>query len=638
MPLPFWPLSSAWTVRLVVAATLFWLAYDGGTYGLISRTSVAIAVWWAIALALALSLAPVARVPRAALAVGGLLAAFAVWMAASLVWAENDEKALAELTRPLLYLGVFVAVVAASSRRSARAWSDGVAIAIAATGLLALASRMFPAVFPESGLPTFFGANAARLSYPVNYWNGLGILTALGLPLLLGIASGARPLLTRALAVGAMPPLAVVVYLTSSRGATVVALAGAAILLVLGARRWQIAAATATAAVGATAAVAFVRTREALVDAPLSQAADEQGAGAAAVIAVVALAAGAAYAVGARLLSARLHPSRRAGQIAAVAAVLATAVAVVAADPVERFEEFKRDPRQVELQGRGPIERHLVSASGTGRWQQWGTAVDQFQTEPVVGGGAGSHEAWSIQHSTLPEYTTEAHSLYLESLAELGLVGFLLLAAAFALAFGEGARRAWRETEDTVPAAVFAGAAGYAIAAGVDWMWELTVVSVVGMTLFALATGPATAGAVPTTSDSPKHVRRSTRVLLVAAALAVIAVQAVVLLAELSIRRSQSAAREGRLAAAVDAAHAAKAIAPWAPTPYLQLALIREEAGDLEGARMRIREALERDVTDWRLWLVSARIETKLGSVATASRHLARARRLNPRSPAFSAR
>jgi Flp pilus assembly protein TadD len=90
--------------------------------------------------------------------------------------------------------------------------------------------------------------------------------------------------------------------------------------------------------------------------------------------------------------------------------------------------------------------------------------------------------------------------------------------------------------------------------------------------------------------------------------------------------------------AAVDAAHAARAIAPWAPTPYLQLALIREQSGDLEVARTRIREALDRDETDWRLWLVSARIETKLGSVATATRHLARARALNPRSPAFSTR
>jgi Tfp pilus assembly protein PilF len=45
--------------------------------------------------------------------------------------------------------------------------------------------------------------------------------------------------------------------------------------------------------------------------------------------------------------------------------------------------------------------------------------------------------------------------------------------------------------------------------------------------------------------------------------------------------------------------------------------------------------AIARDRRDWRLWLASARIETKLGHVDAANGSLRRAVALNPRSPLF---
>jgi len=67
----------------------------------------------------------------------------------------------------------------------------------------------------------------------------------------------------------------------------------------------------------------------------------------------------------------------------------------------------------------------------------------------------------------------------------------------------------------------------------------------------------------------------------------------------------------------------------------LQVALVREELGDLRAARSAIARAREHDSSDWRLWLVSARLQTKLGDVAAARASLRRARGLNPRSPLF---
>jgi Tfp pilus assembly protein PilF len=80
----------------------------------------------------------------------------------------------------------------------------------------------------------------------------------------------------------------------------------------------------------------------------------------------------------------------------------------------------------------------------------------------------------------------------------------------------------------------------------------------------------------------------------------------------------------------------ARALQPWASAPYLQLALLQEQLGDLRAARGRIAEAIDRNDSDWRLWLVSARLETETGNIAKARSDLRRAKSLNPRSPLFA--
>ena len=45
----------------------------------------------------------------------------------------------------------------------------------------------------------------------------------------------------------------------------------------------------------------------------------------------------------------------------------------------------------------------------------------------MIGIGAGNYELWWNQHHTIDVITIDAHSLYLQTLAELGIVGILLL-------------------------------------------------------------------------------------------------------------------------------------------------------------------------------------------------------------------
>ena len=58
-----------------------------------SRSTIAIAIWWTILVGVALGIWPLRRVPRGAIAVGVLLAAFACWDLASSAWAPSAENA-----------------------------------------------------------------------------------------------------------------------------------------------------------------------------------------------------------------------------------------------------------------------------------------------------------------------------------------------------------------------------------------------------------------------------------------------------------------------------------------------------------------------------------------------------------------
>ena len=83
------------------------------------------AIWWAVLIAIALGGRPRSRVPAAALGAGVCLAALCAWTAISIGWASDNGSAFFEAVRVLGYLGLFVLVVVASPRASARAWLGG---------------------------------------------------------------------------------------------------------------------------------------------------------------------------------------------------------------------------------------------------------------------------------------------------------------------------------------------------------------------------------------------------------------------------------------------------------------------------------------------------------------------------------
>ena len=345
------------------------------------------------------------------------------------------------------------------------------------------------------------------------------------------------------------------------------------------------------------------------------------------------LAAGSTYALLVAALGGRGAPSRGVGVAAAAVVVVALAAGVVAIQPLARFDDFKQLPAQAGST-EDFVQSHLLSANGSGRWQFWESAVDAFREKPVLGHGAGSYEAWWAEHGSLALFIRDAHSLYVEVLAELGLAGFLLLVAALVIGSATALIRlrgaSNEEARDlAAPTAAFLA---FCTAAAIDWMWELTVVSAVAFACLGLMVRPLR-GPVP--SAGRLTVRPALVVAGLVAAWFLVCLQALPYLSELQVRASQEAVARGDDTAALDAAQAARAIEPWAASPWLQLALVREELGDLRAAEAAIVRAREKDSSDWRLWLISARLETKLGEIDAARASLRRARDLNPRSPLF---
>jgi O-antigen ligase/polysaccharide polymerase Wzy-like membrane protein len=625
-------------VPLALAAAVFWIAYDDGSYGLTNRGSIAVIVLWALALAVSGSLWPRNRIPLAALVTCALLVSFAAWTGLSGFWAASGEKAFNEFDRVILYVGVLALAVVAVPRGGARRWLGGLTLGLTAVGLLALTSRLFPNAFEEpQQLAQIFPSAERRLTYPVGYWNGLATLMAFALPLLLLFTVHARARVVRSLALVPVPALAATVYLTSSRGGSIAAALAVVLFLVLCGRRWAALGAAALAAIGSAGAVAVLLARSELVDNPnTAEQAVSQGRSAALLIGLICVATGLIHAALARVAPYPPRLPRAAAAVFAGLVVAAIALGVVAVHPVHRFQEFKEIPPGLR---EASVREHLVSGSSNGRWQLWESAVDEFRTRPIEGRGAGSYEAWWAQHGSLPLFVRDAHSLYLETLGELGIVGLVLLLGFFVVALAAGIRRLYEHAgEDrSVVAALLAVLAAFLFEAAVDWMWEFTAVGVVMALVVGLLVGPATAWAPAEGFDIPRpSPARLLRVVAVGLALALALGEAIPLLAQMEIRRSQEAVERSDLSAALTDARGARSLQPWAASPRLQLALVYEAAGELPAALDAIHQAIDRDESDWRLWLVAVRLQTKGGRIQEARQSLARARELNPRSPLFA--
>ncbi|MBA2460351.1 MAG: O-antigen ligase family protein [Actinobacteria bacterium] len=111
---------------------------------------------------------------------------------------------------------------------------------------------------------------------------------------------------------------------------------------------------------------------------------------------------------------------------------------------------------------------------GEERAWYWHVAWQEAADSPLFGRGAGTFELSWLERQPVPWNVLDAHSLYLEMLAELGVIGVLLVALALAPPLVAALRDA------RAPAAA-GGYVAFLVHAGLDWDWEMPAVTVAGI-------------------------------------------------------------------------------------------------------------------------------------------------------------
>ncbi len=429
-------------VTVAVALGTLATTLPDGAYSAQARAILAVAVWWAVVAGVLLRLFPRSPVPGEAFAAGGCLIALTGFTALSMGWGVDDGGAFDDTMRAVCYSGVFALVVAASPARSARSWLAGLAIGLVALSVVALGSRLVPSLFPGAAVPADLAATRARLSYPLGYWNALGALLALGAVLLVALAGMARTVAGRTFATAAVPLPAFAVFLTSSRGGAVAGAVGFVILLLLSPNRVRLVTAVTIGGVGTAVLVIASLSRDLFTDGRTGAAGYDTEANVMLLLTLVVVAAAFTLRPMVDGLVERLRVPRAVSAVLTVGAALALIVGLLGADPVERWHELKAPPdTQDAVTGRGLVTRHLTSTEGTGRYQFWKAGWEAFESQPLRGVGAAGYEPWWAQHGTLDYYVRNAHSVFVETAAELGVVGLLLLLGFLGTAVVVGVRR-----------------------------------------------------------------------------------------------------------------------------------------------------------------------------------------------------
>jgi hypothetical protein len=249
-----------------------------------------------------------------------------------------------------------------------------------------------------------------------------------------------------------------------------------------------------------------------------------------------------------------------------------------------------------------------------------------------------------LPRATVPGYVVNAHSLYVETLAEVGVVGLALLVAFFVLILGAALRLVMRSEYEARARAAGAAAAllAFVVSAVADWVWQLPVLPAAFLLLAAAVLAPAPrrtsvrAAAPPADTASGTGRRRTVvRLGLVATALACLIAIGVPLAATSAVSKSQAAARMGRTSSALADARSGVRLEPGAAAPQLQLALVLELQHNYSAALAAAHHATRDESQNWSDWLVLSRIEAESGHVTASVVAYRRARSLNPRSPLF---
>ena len=316
-----------------------------------------------------------------------------------------------------------------------------------------LAERALPGVVDLEDVRAAFG----RLAQPLTYWNAMGALAALGLILvarLVGDPTRAAPL--RIVAACAAAPLGAGLVLAFSRGAIAAGLIGLAVLAALHPSPAQLRGGAVVVGGGRSQRHrGRGRARCPRCRRPARRTGDRRPDARRRHRAVAAMAGFAASRAGGA------DVARRRIRLPLVLAGVAVALGLVLT--------------AAAIEGAGSTDEGATAArfgsADSNRYAYWKVAANAFADAPLRGHGAGSFSVVWLRDRTVAEAVRDAHSLELETAAELGLVGLALLATLLG-GVAVCATRAAR-ADAAVVAGPIAVLAAWTAHSAVDWDWEM---------------------------------------------------------------------------------------------------------------------------------------------------------------------
>jgi O-antigen ligase len=479
---------AAGAVALLALPTV--LAFFSGGFFDKPRLAAAVSVWGLVVLVAILSPQPLPRSRSGRLTLLGLFLLCA-WVALSFAWAPLGWRAQDDAQRLVLYLGFLIAGVALLRGPLARRWLEP-AVALGAFVVIAygLAERMLPNAIHLASSET----GAGRLEQPLTYWNAEGLLAAIGMVLAVHIAGDPkRPHWLRSAAAAGGVVLGLGVYLTFARGALGALAVGLVVLLALAPdlrpTLRAIVTISSAAAVAAVIANGFSTVKSLSVR--------DTGEGIEMLVTLVALATAAA--VIAPLVSRRPVRLPSLG-VSRPATVLGISVALLVVGGLVLAATEGKPEGTSPAPGATPARLGSIDSN---RYRYWQEAGKTFTRHPLIGIGSGGFQVEWLKIRNRFDASGDAHSLYLETAAELGIVGVAIL-----LLFLGGAAtsvvRLYRVNRGPA-AGLAAGLAVWAFHAGLDWDWEMPAVSLPALLLAAAAVAWSDEPAADGSSQKPKQ-------------------------------------------------------------------------------------------------------------------------------------
>jgi hypothetical protein len=509
------------------------------------------------------------------------LVALLIWIGVGASATGSATRAIPELERGALYLAVVWAALLVLRPSNVAAALTGVLAGIVALSCAGLVSLLLPGRVQANEV------EGRLLFEPLGYANACGILAVLGVMLALGTAAHGRRASVRTAAAATLVPLTAALALTSSRGAEAAAVIGLAALLVLDPQRRRVATTSLlllplpviVASLALRSQVGNVRAPTALIarDGKL-------------ILAVILL-----MTLGQAAFASWLRREERRFRCRAIALriLMLTGSLLVLAVAVRG--------------GAGSLGD---------RAQYWHAAWIDYRAHPLLGSGPGSFAVEWLRYRTVPTGTRSAHSLYLETLAELGPLGLVLLVATLAVPLVAAVKR-----RSSVTATACAAYVAFLAHAALDWDWQMPVVTGAALVCGAVVLACyRTSGALPGYGGA--HAVRARALASVALALASLAAG----LGNRALARADAAAVSGSWETAAALSRRASFWQPWASDPHVILGESYLATGRPTRARREFEQAVRLDPQDWRNWYELGRT----GDSSTRRMALAEILRLNP--------